>query len=73
MWLAERLGKAEVRVALGRDSRLSGCALAAAAAAGASSSGAAVTDVGLATTPAMFMCCVTEGYDQGWARFPIRV
>lgn len=50
-----------LRVALGRDSRLSGPELAAAVAEGATSEGASVTDFGLATTPAMFMSTVIGG------------
>uniref|UniRef100_A0A7R9TXW9 phosphoglucomutase (alpha-D-glucose-1,6-bisphosphate-dependent) n=1 Tax=Prasinoderma coloniale TaxID=156133 RepID=A0A7R9TXW9_9VIRI len=65
-WLQKRAptaNDAETRVALGRDSRLSGESLASAAAAGARSAGAMPTDVGLATTPAMFMSTITEGYE----------
>lgn len=63
-WLGERLGRQceALRVAIGRDSRLSGGALAASLAAGLSGAGAELTDVGLATTPAMFMTTVAEGY-----------
>lgn len=52
----------DVRVALGRDSRISGPALLDAAAHGALAAGAAVTDFGLATTPAMFMATVLPGH-----------
>jgi phosphomannomutase len=51
-----------LRLAIGRDSRLSGPELAHAAAIGALSEGAEVTDFGLATTPAMFMATVLDGY-----------
>jgi phosphomannomutase len=51
-----------LRLAIGRDSRLSGPELAQAAAIGALSEGAEVTDFGLATTPAMFMATVLDGY-----------
>ncbi len=63
-WLAERLDEpcAALRIAVGRDTRLSGGALSASLAAGIAEAGAEVTDVGLATTPAMFMTTVTDGY-----------
>lgn len=51
-----------LRVALGRDSRISGPTLLTAAAEGAASEGALVTDVGLSTTPAMFMTTVLPGF-----------
>lgn len=52
------------RVALGRDSRISGPDLLSAGIDGALAAGAAeVADFGLATTPAMFMSTVLEGYD----------
>ncbi|CAN8076149.1 unnamed protein product, partial [Agarophyton chilense] len=51
-----------LRVALGRDSRITGERLLAAAASGAASEGAAVFDFGLCTTPAMFMSTVLDGY-----------
>lgn len=69
-WLEER-GTAAARgappgqrlkVVVGRDPRLSGGALAAALAAGIASGGAAVSDTGLATTPACFMACAIEGF-----------
>ena len=50
---------------VGRDPRLSGPALATALAAGLASRGAAVTDFGPATTPAMFMSCILEGESWG--------
>lgn len=53
---------AKIRVAIGRDSRLSGPDLADASAIGAMSEGASVCLFGLATTPAMFMSTVLEGY-----------
>lgn len=54
---------AVVRFAIGRDSRLSGEELAQAVAEGAAGEGAEVTDFGMATTPAMFMCTVLEGHE----------
>ena len=61
-WLRRDRGDAPLRVALGRDSRLSGEALADSLAEELSRLGISVTDMGLATTPAMFMTTVTEGY-----------
>lgn len=63
--VAERKGvdPSEIRIALGRDSRISGEALLAAGAVGAASVGAHVTDFGMATTPAMFMCTVLPGHE----------
>ncbi|KAI0565798.1 Alpha-D-phosphohexomutase [Gracilaria domingensis] len=57
-----RVRPADVRVALGRDSRITGERLLRAAASGAASERAAVFDFGLCTTPAMFMSTVLEGY-----------
>lgn len=61
-WLAKRTGKNELRVAVGRDSRLSGPQLEAWTCAGLAQGGAAVTSFGLASTPAMFMSTVTAGW-----------
>eukprot|EP00171_Calliarthron_tuberculosum_P002563 IDg2563t1 len=55
--VAARTG-APPRVAIGRDSRMSGPELAEAAAAGVRDAGADPTHFGLATTPAMFMATV---------------
>lgn len=57
-WLMQRTGKAQVRVAVGRDSRISGPAIAGWALEGLGAEGALCTDVSLASTPAMFMCTV---------------
>jgi phosphomannomutase len=64
-WLAQKLDKVatELTISLGRDSRLSGEMLMAAAIEGISSLGANVYDVGIASTPAMFMSTVTEGFN----------
>jgi phosphomannomutase len=59
-WLCQRKNK-EVRrlaIAVGTDSRLSGLLLKTAALESMCREGAAVTDCGLASTPAMFMACV---------------
>lgn len=64
-WLKKRLGKDTLRVAIGRDSRISGPAIARWAAQGLSAEGICCTDFGLASTPAMFMCTVlgTQPFD----------
>lgn len=60
--LKTKLNKADIRVCMGRDSRLSGEMLCAALGAGLNAEGAGVYDAGLATTPAVFMVTVTEGF-----------
>ena len=62
LWLQKRLGKNELRVAVGRDSRLSGPTLCGWISEAMAAEGLSVTDLGLASTPAMFMATVTEGY-----------
>ena len=62
LWLKERLKKDNLRVAVGRDSRLSGPALSGWIGEALASEGVAVTDIGMASTPAMFMITVTEGF-----------
>lgn len=64
-WLSTKLGKAtaELTVSVGRDSRLSGPALRDGLAAGMTNLGARVFDFAIASTPAMFMSTVTDGYD----------
>ncbi|OKH18492.1 phosphomannomutase/phosphoglucomutase [[Limnothrix rosea] IAM M-220] len=64
-WLAQYLEKSSttLRVAVGRDSRLSGPALSEAVTTGLTSLGIAVYDVAIASTPAMFMSTITEGFD----------
>lgn len=63
--VASQMGKSpeSLRISLGRDSRISGPDLIEAAAEGALSEGLSVTSFGLATTPAMFMSTVLEGYE----------
>ncbi|MBQ3090806.1 MAG: phosphomannomutase/phosphoglucomutase [Oscillospiraceae bacterium] len=58
LWLRERLGKDQLRVAVGRDSRLSGPALSGWLCEAMSRQGIQVTDIGMASTPAMFMSTV---------------
>ncbi|MBR4194086.1 MAG: phosphomannomutase/phosphoglucomutase [Oscillospiraceae bacterium] len=62
LWLRERLGKDALRVAVGRDSRLTGPALSGWIGEALAAEGVAVTDMGMASTPAMFMSTVTEGF-----------
>ncbi len=59
LWLRERLGKDELCVCVGRDSRLSGPALAEWICGAMAAQGIQVTDIGMASTPAMFMSTVT--------------
>ena len=64
LWLCDRMGKKQgIRVAVGRDSRLSGAALAGWICDAMVEQGLEVTDFGMASTPAMFMSTVTEGYN----------
>ena len=63
LWLIKKTGKAAgIRVAIGRDSRLSGETLCNWICDAMVASGLEVTDFGMASTPAMFMSTVTEGY-----------
>ena len=62
LWLMEKTGKKQLRVAVGRDSRLSGAALSGWICDEMAKQGLLVTDFGMASTPAMFMATVTEGY-----------
>ena len=63
LWLVKKSGKTEnLRVAVGRDSRLSGEALCKWICEAMVAQGLNVTDFGMASTPAMFMSTVTEGY-----------
>jgi len=63
LWLVQKTGKKEnLRVAVGRDSRLSGAALCSWICEAMVQEGLQVTDFGMASTPAMFMSTVTEGY-----------
>ncbi len=62
LWLIKKTGRTDLRVAVGRDSRLSGEALCSWICGAMVEQGLAVTDFGMASTPAMFMATVTEGY-----------
>lgn len=62
LWAGKRLNRpaCELRIAIGRDSRLSGEQLTKWLGTGISAVGAKAFDCGMASTPAMFMCCVNE-------------
>ena len=62
-WLKEKTGKEQLRVAVGRDSRLTGPNLAQAACLGLVSDAHQVFDCGLATTPSMFMTTLDPEMD----------
>ncbi len=62
LWLRKKTGKNNLRVAVGRDSRLSGPTLCAWLCDAMAKEGISVTDFGMASTPAMFMATVTDGY-----------
>ena len=62
LWLKAKTGKSQLRVAVGRDSRLSGPALCSWICHAMVEQGLEITDFGMASTPAMFMATVTEGY-----------
>ncbi|MEL6780222.1 MAG: phosphomannomutase/phosphoglucomutase [Cyanobacteria bacterium J06597_16] len=63
-WLSDRTQKdaSQLVVSVGRDSRISGPALRDGLADGMSAMGAKVYDFAIASTPAMFMSTVTDGY-----------
>jgi phosphomannomutase len=64
-WLEKRVGKTDLKVAVGHDSRLSSEAIKTSVFQGLEKGGCTVFDCGLASTPAMFMSTVFEnhGYD----------
>ena len=59
VWLAKKCGRDNLRVAIGRDSRLSGPDLLKWAAEAMAKEGIDVADTGISSTPAMFMTTVT--------------
>ncbi len=63
LWLVKKTGKTVLRVAVGRDSRLSGETLCNYICSALVEEGIFVTDFGMASTPAMFMSTVTDGYN----------
>ncbi len=64
-WLFEKLNKSAntLKVAIGRDSRVTGEKLTRSLGAGLAIAGVEAVDMGLATTPAMFMSTVMEGFE----------
>ncbi|SHH97686.1 phosphomannomutase/phosphoglucomutase [Clostridium grantii] len=64
VWVSKKLSKnpSELKFAVGNDSRLSADSLKKALIKGLSADGSEVFDCGLASTPAMFMTTVVEGY-----------
>ena len=62
IWLQKKTGAKSLRIAVGRDSRLSGQLLSNWICEAMCQEGAFVTDFGMASTPAMFMATITEGY-----------
>ena len=63
LWLCNKTGKKDgLRVAVGRDSRLSGPTLSGWICDAMRQQGLQVTDFGMASTPAMFMSTVTDGF-----------
>lgn len=64
IWLSNKKGKEKglLRVGIGRDSRLSGPRLLAKLIEGMTDQGATVNDAGYASTPAMFMSTVADGF-----------
>ncbi|MBQ4447305.1 MAG: phosphomannomutase/phosphoglucomutase [Clostridia bacterium] len=65
VWLRESCSEASPSVAIGRDSRITGEAISAAIAEGLSLAGVSAHTAGLASTPAMFMCCAEGEFDGG--------
>jgi phosphomannomutase len=63
VWLSGRLAKKTLSISVGMDSRLSGPALKKECIRAFEDSGAQVLDLGLASTPAMFMSTVTPGFE----------
>ena len=63
LWLTKKTGKKDLRVAVGRDSRLSGKTLCDWICSAMVEQGINITNFGMASTPAMFMSTVTEGYE----------
>ncbi|PZU98495.1 MAG: phosphomannomutase/phosphoglucomutase [Pseudanabaena sp.] len=64
IWLSQRSNKSgsALTISVGRDSRLSGAELMQAVIDGLSFCGASVYDFAMASTPAMFMSTITEGF-----------
>jgi phosphomannomutase len=65
IWLSQTLNKpaSELLISVGRDSRLSGAELMQAVMAGINSLGSHCYDFAIASTPAMFMSTITDGFN----------
>ena len=63
LWLKEKFNKEKIRVSVGRDSRFSGNTLCDYICTAMVDEGIFVTDFGMASTPAMFMSTVTDGFN----------
>lgn len=65
VWLMQKVNKSavELKIAVGRDSRLSGPDLMQQVMSGMAATGSQVYDFGMASTPAMFMSTVTPGFE----------
>ena len=61
-WLKQKTGKDQICTAVGRDSRLTGPDVVKWTIDGLAAEGASVLDFGLASTPAMFMSTVLDGW-----------
>ena len=61
-WLTQKTGRKDLTLAVGMDSRISGPALKKVCIDAFAQSGAQVLDCGMASTPAMFMTTVTDGF-----------
>ena len=64
IWLSQKLNKptSDLLISVGRDSRLSGAELMQAVMEGINSLGSQVYDFAIASTPAMFMSTITDGF-----------
>ncbi len=64
-WLSQKLGKptTDLLISVGRDSRLSGAELTQAVIEGINDLGSQVYDFAIASTPAMFMSTITDGFN----------
>ena len=64
-WVAAKKSKpaSALKIAVGRDSRITGPALLQAVSDGICRSGASVADFGMCTTPAMYMSTITPGFE----------
>jgi len=63
VWLSKKVNKQQVRISVGRDSRLSGEQLSAWITDALVNEGMLVTDFNMASTPAMFMSTITQGFE----------